>query len=479
MTIRRDLVWQQLDLAARAGVAHQYARYALGVQFSDLPAEVIHQAKRCLLDALGCALGGRSAPAVAILEDTVSTLGGSAQATIFGSGARTTTLHAALVNSAMVRFLDYNDLGGGGHNSDALASILAVAEQRGSSGVELLTALVVSYELGARFGLAATSAPTGTKVTSSLEDKGWTKDIRAGLNQPPALGRLMHLSEDQIANAIGICLSHTIPLGILDAHREENVMAKNIRFGWAAHDAILACLLAEGGFTGPLRIVESDVGIRQVVAQGELDLERLTDFGGWRVLDVRFKALAANASTHGHVMATLAIVAEHDLKPEDVQSVRILAPVREVRHTTTAAKKYPRNAESADHSAFYANAIAIKERSFGPDAIVPEKFTDPVVLDLIERISVEVDPTLTYYQGISEITTRDGRVLRHRVEVPHGLGDDPLSDAELETKFREMGERVMPAGQLDRLIETIWQAEALDGVQPLVDLMVFDASRPS
>ena len=98
-------------------------------------------------------------------------------------------------------------------------------------------------------------------------------------------------------------------------------------------------------------------------------------------------SLPANATTHGHVFATLAIVKEQDLKPEDIAAVHISAPIRESRHTTTPAKKYPRNAESADHSAFYANALAIKERAFGPDSIEPEKFTDPVVLDLIEKIT--------------------------------------------------------------------------------------------
>ena len=378
MTFQRDLAWQQLDLTYRSSVSHHFARYALALNYSVLPENVVHQAKRCVLDALGCAIGAYEAPGRTICEATVKEIGGPQEATIFCSGLRTSALNVALVNSFLVRFLDYNDHGGGGHNSDALSSILAVSEREKVSGKDFLTSLVISYELGARFQ---------NPVTSSLEEMGWTGDIRAGLNQPPALGKLMGLNEEQIANAIGICLSHALPLGILDSNRDENVMAKNIRFGWAAHDAILACMLAKKGFTGPVRIVESDAGIRKVLLQGEMDLERLMDFSGWRILDVKFKAMPANATTHGHVFATLAIVKEQDLKPEDIAAVHISAPIRESRHTTTPAKKYPRNAESADHSAFYANALAIKERAFGPDSIEPEKFTDPVVLDLIEKIT--------------------------------------------------------------------------------------------
>ena len=472
MTFQRDLAWQQLDLTYRSSVSHQFARYALALDYPMLPEDVVHQAKRCVLDALGCAIGAYEAPGRTICEATVKEIGGPQEATVFCSGLRTSALNVSLVNSFLVRFLDYNDWGGGSHNSDALSSILAVAERAKASGKDFITSLVISYELGARFRESVSSSLL-RPVQTSLEDKGWTADIRAGLNQPPALGKLMRLTEEQIAHAIGLCLSHTLPMGILDAHREENVMAKNLRFGWAAHDAILACMLAQKGFTGPIRIIEADTGIRNLIAQGDMDLERLTDFSGWRTREVRFKTMPANLTTHGHVFATLAIVKEQDLKPEDIAAVHIKAALRECRHTTTPAKKYPRTAENADHSAFYANALAIKERAFGVDSIMPEKFTDPVVLDLIEKITVEADPGVGLYQGASEIITKDGRRFQKRVDQLHGLGDDPLTDQELEEKFSEMASKHMGKGQIKNLFETCWNLENLDDLGSLTKLMVF------
>jgi 2-methylcitrate dehydratase len=235
-------------------------------------------------------------------------------------------------------------------------------------------------------------------------------------------------------------------------------------------------MLAKRGFTGPVRVVESEAGVRAVVARGEMDLARLTDFSGWRILNGRFKAMPTNATTAAHVFATLALVEEHDLKPEDIAAVHIRASVREARHTTTPAKKYPRNAESADHSAFYANALAIKERAFGPSSIEPEKFTDPVVLCLIEKMTVTGDATFTHYQGAAEIVTRDGRRLHKRVDVPHGVGNDPLSDAELETKFRELASPYMSEAQASVLVEACWRTETLEDVGQLAKLMVFDAA---
>ena len=271
-------------------------------------------------------------------------------------------------------------------------------------------------------------------------------------------------------------LSHALPLGILDGHREEATMAKNIRFGWVAHDAILACMLARRGFTGPRRIVESDVGIRAVISRGELDVDRLTDFSGWRILNTRFKTLALNGTTHAHVMSTLRIVTEHNLRPEDIASVRIRAPVREARHTTAPPKKYPRNAESADHSAYYANAVAIRDRVVLADSVRPELFTDPVVIGLIERITIEPDPSLTYYQGASEILTRDGRRFSHQVDTPHGFGDDPLTDAEIEAKVRDLADGHMSARQVDAMISACWSLDELGDLSELTRLLVYGAA---
>jgi 2-methylcitrate dehydratase len=327
---------------------------------------------------------------------------------------------------------------------------------------------VISYELGAR---ARESIPGPSKQV--LGEKGWTIDFRGGLNVPPALGKLMGLSEDQIANAIGICASQSLPLGILDTDREENTMTKNLRFGFIVYNAILSCMLAQKGFTGPVRVVEGESGLRHAVLHGEMDLERMTDFSGWRILKTRHKILCVNGGTQAYVLATLAIVKENDLRPEDISAVLIRAPLSECQHTTTPAKKYPRNAESADHSAFYTNAIAIKERNFGPESFEPEKFTDPVVLDLIEKITVEPDLNMHGHSGVSEIITRDGRRFKKRIDSPHGFGDDPLNDAELEDKFRQLAARYMGEEQIRNIIDTVWNAEKLEDISTLTKMMVF------
>jgi 2-methylcitrate dehydratase len=470
MSFQRDLVWQNHDLMCRSSIANKFARYGLSLNYELLPQDVVHEAKRCVLDALACALGAYEAPGRLICEDVAKELGGVTEATVFGSGLRTSALNATLVNSFMVRFLDYNDMGGGGHNSDSIPAILAVYEREKAGGRDFITSVVISYELGAR----VLEAFTGKQ----LSERGWDRDFRAGLTMPPAFGKAMGLNEDQIANAIGSSLCGNFLVLILDTHGEEFVMRKNLRFGWGAYAAILYCMLAKKGFTGPVRIVEGENGWRQVIAQGDMDLERLVDFNGWRIMNVRHKYLCATSTLHGQIYATLAIVKEQDLKPDDIAAVRIKVNAQQERENRASLIKYPRSAEGADHSPFYANAIAIKERAFGPDSIKPENFTDPVVLDLIEKTTVEADPSLPERAGrgaaaISEILTKDGRRFQKRVDIPHGFRDDSLTDKELEEKFAEIATKHMSGKQIKQIFNTVWNVEKLDDVGKLMQLMVF------
>jgi 2-methylcitrate dehydratase len=469
VTLQRDLAWQYLNSLYRSSIAYQYARYGLGLKYEILPEEVIHQARCCLLDTLGCAIGAYAAPGRPMVEEVIMEIGGKPEASVFGSGLQTTALNATLINSFLVRYLDCNDVGGGGHNSDCIASILAVAEREKASGKDVLTSIIISYELGARF------IESMGKAGFSLG--GFTGDIRGGLTMPPALGQMLRLTEEQIANAMGICASHALPLEILDTNREENSMTKNLRFGWVTHDAILACLLAKQGFTGPIRIVEGENGIQEAIAKGSMDMEKLVDFSGWRILNTRYKTLCANLSTQGHTLATLAIVKENNLKPEDIASVKIKVGLRETRHTTTLAKKYPRNGESADHSAFYAQAIAIKERHFGPEAFAAEKYTDPIVLDLIEKITVELDTALPEHSphAASEIITKDGRRFEKRLNMFHGFDDGSFSDRELEEKFAGLTHKYLSEKQMRDIFDTVWNLEKLNNIYPLMKLMVFRA----
>ncbi|MFC1987859.1 MmgE/PrpD family protein [Chloroflexota bacterium] len=410
------------------------------------------------------AIGAYEAPGRTVCETTIKEIGGPQEATVLCSGLRTSALNATLINGFLVRYLDAHDIGGGGHNEDAISSIVAVSEREKASGKDFLTSVVISYELGARI--------RESFVRESPSGRDWSIDIRAGLSSPPTLGKLMGLNEEQIANAIGISASHSFPLGILDAQKEEYVMTKNTRFGFGAYHAVLSCMLAKNGFTGPIRVVEGNSGFRQVIYRGEMDLERLVDFSGWRILKTRYKSMVTNGSNHSNIFATMAIVKEQDLKPDDIAAVRITVNPAGATGRSTSAKKYPRNGETATHSVHYANAVAIKERDLGPESLKPDNFTNPVILDLIEKITVEADPKMGGREGKSEITTRDGRKFEKHIVTPHGFGNDPLTDKELEEKFSKLTSSYIDEKQIRKIFDTVWNAEKLDNLSQLAKLTV-------
>jgi 2-methylcitrate dehydratase len=262
-------------------------------------------------------------------------------------------------------------------------------------------------------------------------------------------------------------------------------MRKNLRFGWTASAAIVSTLLAKSGFTGPVRVFEAERGMNDVMFKGEANLELMTDFRGWLIMNTRFKYLCAVVSVQGMLQATLEIVRENDLKPEDIEKVRVMTYPGASAIRPAVPVKYPRNAETADHSAYYLTAVAIKDREVTADSILPEKFTDPVIIELIEKISVEGDSSLSSpgkvkfvssagFEGKAAITTKDGRTFERHVARPHGFWDGPtLTDEELEQKFTRLAEKHMSIEQIKRLIDGIWNVDKLDDMGELMKLTVF------
>ena len=153
-----------LYIVYRASIAYQFARYALSLNYEFLHQGVVHQYKRCLLDALGCAIEAYDAPGRPICEAILQELGAQKRLPYLDLASAQARPNAALVNSFLVRFLDYNDVGGSGHNRDAILSILAISEREKILGWDFLTSLVISYELGA-WGIESVMGP-------SLADRG-------------------------------------------------------------------------------------------------------------------------------------------------------------------------------------------------------------------------------------------------------------------------------------------------------------------
>jgi len=458
-------------------VARELARYAASMTFGDIPADVVHQTKRVMLDTLGCAIGGYASEANRAIEALIRDLNHPGEASVFGSGMRTSCLNAAFANGAMVRYLDYNDtafiLQGetyrtGYHPSEIIPPVLAVAERQRLSGREVITAIVMGYDLSLAF-LEGVTGP-------GMEKRGWNGDTRGAYLMPLVAGKLLGLSETQMENAVGIAGSCHAVLGILDTPAEEYTMTKNIRFPTMSHAGIWAALLAQKGFTGPTSIIEGHDGFVRAIMGGDYDVGKLANLKGkFAIRETCIKSIIADFSSHGHLTATLNLAREHRIKPEDVASIRITTSKRCAEHTGDPVKKYPKNKETADHSSYYLTAIAIVDRQIGPAQFTPEKYGDPRVIDLIGKVTLVGDPTLDKARpaGISEITMRDGKRYETRVNHPRGHARNPMTDNEIIEKFKSMASRYMNGERMELVIDAVFALDKLDDVGKLTRRMVF------
>jgi len=458
-------------------VARELAKYTASFTFDDLPPDVIHQTKRVVLDTLGCAIGGYDSEARQAIEEYIKESGHPGEATVFGSGLRTSCLNAALANGAMVRYLDYNDtafiLQGetyrtGYHPSEVIPPILALGERQHLSGKEVIVAIVAGYDLSLCF-LEAVTGP-------GMEKRGWNGDTRGAYIVPLVAGKILGLTEEQMENAVGISGSCHAVLGILDTPAEEYTMTKNIRFPTMSYAGILAAMLAQKGFTGPTTIIEGHDGFARAIMQGDYDLSRVVPKRGkFAIRETCIKSIIADFSSHGHLTATLTLAREHDLKAEDVVEIRITTSKRCAEHTGDPVKKYPKNKETADHSSYYLTAIAVIDRQIGPDQFAPEKYHDPRVRKLIDKVILQGDPSLDKVRpaGISEISTKQGQTYRCRVDYPRGHARNPMTDGEIVEKFKSMASRYMRDKQIDQIVDVVFALDKLEDVGMLNRLMVF------
>jgi 2-methylcitrate dehydratase len=458
-------------------VAQALSKYALAFTFQHLPPDVIHYTKRFVLDTLGCAIGGYSSEASRIIQEVIKELGGPQEATVIGSGIKTSCLNAILANGAMVRYLDYNDAVAikrgqtyrvGYHPSEVIPPILALGERQHLPGADVITAIVLGYELSYRF--------LDSIIGLEMEQRGWNGDTRGAYIMPLVAGKILGLTETQLENAVGISGSCHSVLGILDAASEEYTMTKNIRFPSMAYGGILAALLAQKGFTGPSNILEGQSGFIEVILKGDYDVKRLLDPGKeYAIRQSSIKSIIADYSAHSHLTATLTLVRKHSIKPEDITEVRIRTSTRCAHHTGDPLKKYPKNKETADHSSYYLTAIAIIDGQLGPNQFSPEKYTNPRVQQLIKKIVVEGDEQLDRagMAGIAEITTRQGARYSCRVDYPKGHPLNPMTDAEIMDKFQSMARRYMSVAQIEQVISTIFELDKLDDIGKLNRLMIF------
>lgn len=450
-------------------ITAEISRWAAGVKFSDLSPEAVHQSKRFLLDSVGCALGGFRQHDVALALRVLDEVAAPGPATVIGSGKKMDVVHAAFANALMIRCMDYNDIywkQDPSHPTDIFPAALACSERAKSDGKELMVGLVLGHEFEMRLCEAA---------FPGIRERGWHHATFTALVSPIVAGRMLHLPWEQIQHAIGISASARACFGAVTAGKL--TMMKNTVSPMGTESGVLAALLAGEGYTGPEHIIDGKEGLVHVFGP-EWKLNLLTEGLGesWRITQCGMKFFPTEALTHAPISATLDLIKEHDLKPEQIAKVHIRSLARAADILADPSKYDPRSKETADHSLPYCIAAAIVDRQVTPAQFTPEKINDPQVRAQLRKVEVVADPEIervfpALQRVAVTITTTDGKAFSKQLDYPKGDPRNPLSDLEVEEKFAALADGVIGRTRQQRVRDAIWNLEKSGSVAQLMELL--------
>jgi len=425
------------------------------------PAHVEREAHRTFMNWLGCAVGAARHPTMEAALAAVQELAPSQQATILGRSERVDMASAALLNGISSHTFDYDDthLKTIIHPAGPVASAaLALAEHIGSSGREVIDALVLGIDVACRVGNA---------VYPEHYDRGWHITGSTGmLGAAAAASRLLHLDADKTAMALGIAASQ--PVGV----REQfGSMTKPFHPGGAARAGLTSALMAKHGFTSSAKAIEAPRGIVQTdstkYAWGEITGELGERF---EIAFNTYKPFACGIVIHPAIDGCVQLRSAHGLRGEDIERIdlRVHSLVLEL-----TGKRTPRTGLEGKFSVYHACAAGILYGRAGEQEFSDDVVARADVVALRDRVHAQADDGIDEAAADITITMKDGR--RHHVLVEHAIGslERPMSDGDLADKFHGLVDPILGASRADELIA---QCAALAGARDLRTLAA--ATRP-
>ena len=450
-------------------IVEQLSSYAAALRFEDLPREVVHQAKRLIIDTIGCALGGYGSEPAKIARDLAGSVTSAQPATVILSGQRTSPDLATFANGVMIRFLDFNDgytsTGESGHPSDSIAAVLSTAEIMRRSGTEVIAATVLAYEVFCRICDEA-----------DLKPLGFDHVTVGGMASTAAAARLLGLPEKKIAEAFNLGIAPNIALY---QTRIGNVsMWKGCAYANASRNAVFAAMLAARGMTGPAPIFEGVGGYFKAVTRAPF---RLAALGGrehpFKIMECSIKHFPLGQYSQTVVEAALEVRAKIG-SADEIAEVRIQTVSAAVRLMAGDPEKWaPATRETADHSMPYTVAVALIYGSVAAHHFDDEYLHDLKILALAQRVKVEVSEEAERrmpeaMRCILKLVTTSGAAHAAVVDYHKGHHRNPMSNAEIEAKFRGLAQNVLKPAQTDRLLDALWKLEDLDDAGEIVRLTV-------
>jgi len=465
----------------KKSIARQIAEFSVGLKFDDLPNEVIHEVKRYMYDSIGCAYGGYHTRDLNIIRDIYMEMGGSPEATVLGFGDKLPAVNATLINSLMVRALDFNDIywkDDPSHPSDIIPAAWAVGELVNANMKDVIVAIVLAYEFEQRLCLFA---------KPGVRERKWHHATLTQFVSPIVAGKLLGLTVDEMVHAIGISGCHNHTIGCPTAGKL--TMMKNTVDPMAVQSGVFAALMAQKGYSGTERVFEGKEGFMDAFigwdAKGETmkptDMEGRDGISSWawdiealvgklgnsyKIMECGMKAFPTEALTHTHLSCLLNAMISNDLVYSDIKEVKVTCFAQAYDILFDPTKYRPESRETADHSLPYCLAAAMVDKKITTDSFSDEKLKDPRIFEVIDKIKGEPSQEFEKMFPAKQpsrvvVTTNDDRTFEEYLEYPKGDPREPMTTNDLENKFNSLAGDKFDTTAKKRLKETIFDCEKM------------------
>lgn len=440
-------------------ITKELAQYVANASYADLPQDAKDTAKRCLLDWFGVTIGAVPQEIFPILDQYAAETGGEQQATVVGSGRKTSAMMAALVNGTLSHALDLDDLHEASisHPTVTVApAVLAVGENRRVSGKDLINAFVLGMEAEIRIGLAA---------GRPHYDKGWHATSTTGrFGAVVGAAKLLGLNVDQLVFALGI--AGTQSGGVRQVFGS---MCKPFHAGKASADGVLAASLAGLGFTSSKAIVEGKFGFLDIFSPDPKPEKVLEGIGQKYVInETGFKRHASCGGTHSTIDGMLDIRSREKIAAEDVEEIELELSTLCL---DAAGQVDPKTGLACKFSVTHCAALAFLEGRAGEDQFTDEKANDPQIVSLRNKVKAKANPGFSLWlEGKVTVVTKDGRRVESHVRIPKGLPGNMFTIEEMEEKFRSLTVQVLRRQQVEELLAKLRNLEEVADVSELMRL---------
>jgi len=434
------------------------ADFVVEAEFDGFPPNVVKQAKVAIRDSLGVAIVAHRDRALEATRTVAMAMNGTEESTLMGVGTKVPCNVAAWVNAIMASTLDMDDgsWGATGHKGHiggiVVPSSLAVAERQGATGKKLIEAVVVGYEVGLRTGCMMAEKINYPIVSGTPGTYG----------AAVATSKLLGLRPEQIVNALGISEAHC-PWYHGEAFYPVSMTKEAM--GWGAMTGVTAALLAKQGFSGRRTIYDLPKYNRK-------PLETLGE--EWEILTIYFKPYSACRFCHPYIDGVLKLSSEYNLRPDDILNIVVGVPSNRVAENMANYK--PTTPWEAQYSIPFTIGAALLDREVGPEQIVEGRLGDKSILSLAEKVKLVIDPEVEALGvggqgGRVKIETKFGRDLEIFINFPKGAPENPLSEDELNSKFRKLVTMTIGPDKTENLINCLSRLEGLNHVGDLMKML--------